>query len=340
MTTAALRRLSAFAGFSPARSREAGLLGVVIVAGLFFAATNETFLTSGNVTNVAVQSSMIILVALGMTVVILCGGIDLSVGSAAAVVGVVTVELGSTHGVPVVLAVAAGLATGVAIGLLNGAVVTLLRVPDFIATLGTLTALRGAAFLLAGGFAIRSTDADLGWLARGEIAGLQVPIVITLVAFAAVALMLRHTSLGRAFHAVGGNRQTAHLAGLDVRRVTVAAYAICGLLTALAGVVLAARTASGSPQAAAGWELEAVAIVILGGTNLFGGRGGVVGTVLAGLLIGMINNWLSLEGHESWLGDVVLGTLLVLVVALNQRERRARARRAGARRKLAQEAAA
>jgi ribose/xylose/arabinose/galactoside ABC-type transport system permease subunit len=308
--------------------RELALLGIVVAVGAVFAATNATFLTTGNLENVAVQSSMLTLIALGMTVVILAGGIDLSVGSTAAVTGVVAAGLSASHGWSPVAASAAGILAGVAIGGVNGALVTLLRVPDFIATLGTLTALRGLAFVLAGGFAIRAEDPGLTWLARAEPAGVPLPILATLAVYAVLALVLSQTPAGRAFYAVGGGRATARLEGLRVGRTTCLAYMVCALLAAVAGLVLAARNAAGSPQAAAGWELQAVAIVILGGSNLFGGRGGVTGTLLAGLLIGMINNWLSLQGYESWLGNVVLGVLLVAVVALNERDRRRRARAA------------
>lgn len=312
-----------------AGQRDVALLGVVLVAGAAFALTNDIFLTTGNLRNIAVQSSMILLVSLGMTLVIISGGIDLSVGSCAALVSVTTVALSATHDVPPLPALIAGMAVGLGVGLVNGAMVSVLRIPDFIATLGTLTALRGLAFIVSGGFAIRSTDPKLAWFGSGEVAGLPVPVALTAVAFVVVATILRTTTLGRAFYAVGGDRETARLAGLSVSRTTVAAYVICALLAALAGLVLTGRTASGSPQAASGWELQAVAIAILGGTNLFGGRGGVVGTLLAGLFIGMLNNWLSLQSYESWVGDVTLGSLLIAVIALNERERRRRARGAG-----------
>jgi ribose/xylose/arabinose/galactoside ABC-type transport system permease subunit len=319
-------RTGALSGWWHRGQRDVALLGVVVLAGAVFAATNDIFLTGGNLRNIGVQSSMILLVALGMTVVIIAGGIDLSVGSCAALVSVTAVGLSADHGVAPALAVVAGLAVGLAVGLLNGAMVSLVRIPDFIATLGTLTALRGLAFIASGGFAIRSTDPRLSWFGSGEIAGLPAPVVLTVVAFVLVGLMLRTTTLGRAFFAVGGNRETARLAGLNVGRTTAAAYVACALFAALAGLVLTGRTGSGSPQAASGWELQAVAIAILGGTNLFGGRGGVVGTLLAGLFIGMLNNWLSLQGYESWIGDVLLGSLLIAVIALNERERRRRAR--------------
>jgi ribose/xylose/arabinose/galactoside ABC-type transport system permease subunit len=306
--------------------RDVALLAIVIAAGAFFAVTNDVFLTSGNLRNISVQSSMIMLVSLGMTVVIITGGIDLSVGSAAALASVTAVGLTGGHDLSAGFAVVAALAVGVGVGVLNGSMVSFMRIPDFIATLGMLTALRGLAFIVSGGFAIRSQDSALSWFGTGEVAGVPAPALITAVAFVLVGLLLSGTTLGRAFYAVGGNRETARLAGLRVGQVTTLAYVLCGLLAALAGLVLTGRTGSGSPQAGTGWELQAVAITILGGTNLFGGRGNVFGTLLAGLFIGMLNNWLSLQGYDSWVGDVVLGGILITVVTVNERERRRRAR--------------
>lgn len=306
------------------RQREAILLGCVLAAGVVFALTSPYFLTVTNLSNIAVQSSMILLIACGMTVVIISGGIDLSVGSAAAVVAVVTVWLIAHSLVAAPLAILIGLAVGALIGASNGIIISRLRVPDFVATLAMLTGLRGVAFLIAGGFAIRSTDSTLAFVANGRIGPIPVPVLAVALAFIAVHLMLGHTTFGRSLYAVGGNRHAARLAGLSIARPKVGAYMIVGTLTAVAGIIGASRTAAGSPILGTGWELQAIAIVILGGTNLFGGAGGVTGTLLAGLLLGMTNNWMSLTGLSWWLQGVVVGTLLILVVALNQRQLRQR----------------
>jgi len=304
------------------RNRETILLGSVVATGVVFALTSPFFLTVTNLSNIAVQSSMILLIAFGMTVVIIAGGIDLSVGSAAAVVAVCTVWLIAHGSMAAPLAILIGLGTGALIGATNGIIISKLRVPDFIATLAMLTGLRGVAFLIAGGFAIRSTDPQLAFVANGRIGPIPVPILAVAVAFVAVHLMLANTTFGRALYAVGGNRHAARLAGLNITRPKVGAYMIAGTLTAVAGIIGASRTAAGSPILGTGWELQAIAIVILGGTNLFGGAGGVTGTLLAGLLLGMTNNWMSLTGLSWWLQGVVVGTLLILVVALNQRQLR------------------
>jgi ribose transport system permease protein len=304
------------------RSREPVLLAWVVAAGVVFSLTSPFFLTFTNLSNIAVQSSMILLIAFGMTVVIIAGGIDLSVGSAAAVVAVCTVWLIAHAAVAAPVAILIGLGVGALIGATNGVIISKLRVPDFVATLAMLTGLRGVAFLIAGGFAIRSTDPQLAFVANGRIGPIPVPIIAVAVAFVAVHFMLAHTTFGRALYAVGGNQHAARLAGLSISRPKIGAYMIVGALTAVAGIIGASRTAAGSPILGTGWELQAIAIVILGGTNLFGGAGGVTGTLLAGLLLGMTNNWMSLTGLSWWLQGVVVGTLLILVVALNQRQLR------------------
>lgn len=303
------------------RQREGILIAAIVLAAVIFGLTNETFLQFANLKNIVVQSSMILLVGFGMSVVIIAGGIDLSVGSVAAVAGVATVWLLENGVVPPSVALLAGVGLGALVGLANGLVVTRLGVPGIIATLGTMTLLRGVAFLIAGGFSVRSEDAQLAFVANGNIAGVPTPIVIVLVVFVLVHWLLAYTSPGRAFYAVGGNLQAARLAGMNVQGTVVASYVVAATLAAVAGMIAASRTASGSPIAGAGWELQAVMIVILGGASLFGGSGRVVGTLLAGLLIGMINNWISLQGISA-VQNIVTGTLLIAIVAVSERRLR------------------
>lgn len=303
------------------RGRQGILLVCILAAGVIFSMTNETFLTTRNLFNIGVQSSMILLVAFGMTVVIISGGIDLSVGSMAALAGVSTVWFITNTGLPTPLAMLAGLGVGGLVGVFHGLIIVQLGVPSLIATLATLTALRGVAFLVSGGYTIRATDPQLRFLANGSVGPIPLPILITAIGLVLIHVMLAHTILGRSFYAIGGNRQAARLAGINVRAVSIAAYVVCAVLAAAAGLIAASRTASGSPIIGSGWELQAVGIVILGGANLFGGSGGVMGTVLAGLFLSMINNWMSLEGFGTTLQGLVFGALLILIVAINQRGR-------------------
>lgn len=299
--------------------RELVLVGSIVVLAVLFGSTSAEFLTPLNIMNIVTQSIPILIIALGMTVIIISGGIDLSVGSVASLVGVVTVGLYLTFPIPVPVALFLGLVLGGLIGAINGLVITRLHVPDFIATLAMMTAARGTAFIISGGYAMRSTDPLLAFLYNTQLGPIRTPIVIGIVIVVLIYLLLAHTELGRSLYAVGGNRHAARLAGLRVSRLTVTAYVIGGTLTALSGLITSSRMAAGSPTIGQGWELQAVAIVIVGGANLFGGEGGVAGTVLAALLIGMINNWLSLTGLDWWLQGLVQGSLLITVVALNQR---------------------
>ncbi len=297
------------------------LIAAILICGLVFSLSNPTFLTVRNLGNILIQAVPILLIAFGMTIVLISAGIDLSVGSVAALVAVSTVSLIEVLGVPVPVALGLGLLLGVGTGVGNGLVVTRLSMPDFIATLGTLSLFRGLAFIASGGHAIRSTDPLLAFLANGHVGPVPTPLVIAAVALIGTHLLLSQTQIGRSFYAVGGNRVAARLAGVNVGRSTVVAYALSGGLAAAAGLVAASRTAAGAPTAAQGWELLAVAIAVLGGTNLFGGYGAILGTLLAGILIGMINNWMSLTGLAWWLQGLVLGSLLIAVVAVGQRQR-------------------
>lgn len=297
------------------------LMICILVAGTVFSLTNETFLSTQNLFNIGVQSSMILLIALGMTIVIISGGIDLSVGSMAALAGVSVVWFITNTGLPTPLAMLAGLGAGCLVGLFHGLVISRLGVPSLIATLATLTALRGFAFLISGGYTIRATDPQLRFLANGSVGPIPAPILITIAGLILVHGVLAHTVLGRSFYAIGGNPQASRLAGINVRAVSTSAYVICAVLAAAAGLIAASRTASGSPIIGSGWELQAVGIVILGGAHLFGGSGGVLGTILAGIFLSMINNWMSLEGFGATLQGFVFGALLILIVAANQRGR-------------------
>lgn len=300
--------------------RELILFLSLVLLVLVFSLTNETFLTAVNLWNILAQSTPILIISFGMTVVIISAGIDLSVGSVASLTGVIFVWMLLQFSTPVLVGLVTTLAAGALIGIANGLVVSRLGVPDFIATLAMFSVARGAAFLLSGGFTIRSDAPLLTYFYNGSLGPVPVPVVIMVLVFAIVYTMLRHTPLGRSFYAIGGNRKTARLAGFNVQRVTIFAYLIVGLLTALSGIITSSRMAAGSPTIGIGWELEAVAIVILGGTNLFGGEGSLIGTLLAGLLIGMINNWMSLTGLAWWMQGFVVGSILILVVALNQRQ--------------------
>ncbi|HKQ54209.1 MAG TPA: ABC transporter permease [Pyrinomonadaceae bacterium] len=304
--------------------RHGALVALALVC-LFAFARYETFLTWENWLNVLRQNSMLGLVALGMTFVILAGGIDLSVGSLLAASAVVSAAL-ADHGL--LLALVAGVMTATLLGLVNGLAIALARIQPFIVTLAMMIAARGLVLALTNEKTIsvgREAAASFGWLGRGRVGPLPVPILILFAAFAAGLLVLNHTRFGRHVYALGDNEEAARLMGLNVARVQIFVYALSGALAGAAGVVLASRLGAGAPNAALGWELDAIAAVVVGGTLLTGGQGSVAYTLVGVLLLGVIFNIFNLEGQISpWWQLVLRGVILLAVVVvqnrLNQRQ--------------------
>ncbi|MEO5857872.1 MAG: ABC transporter permease, partial [Pyrinomonadaceae bacterium] len=239
----------------------------------------EAFLTPENLLNVLRQNSMLGLVALGMTFVILTGGIDLSVGALLAVAGVIAASLADQG---LAIALVAAVAGATVLGLINGLVIAKGRIQPFIVTLAMMIAARGLALAVTGEQSVRITGSNesFTWIGRGSIGFLPIPIVILIVAFALGWLVSNHTRFGRNVFAVGDNDEAARLMGLNIDRVTILVYAISGALAGLAGVILASRLGTGQPVAGLGWELDAIAAVVIGGTLLTGGQGSVLSTLV------------------------------------------------------------
>jgi len=291
------------------------MLAIVCIAGFI---RYEAFLTPENLLNVVRQNSMLGLVALGMTFVILTGGIDLSVGALLAVAGVIAANLADRG---LFIALVAAVAATTVLGLVNGLVIAKARIQPFIVTLAMMIAARGLALAATGEQSVRIAGEDFTWLGRGLIGDfLPVPILILIVAFAIGWLVLNHTRFGRNVFAVGDNDEAARLMGLNVSRVTIAVYAISGLLAGLAGVMLASRLGAGQPVAGNGYELDAIAAVVIGGTLLTGGQGSAVSTLVGVLLLGVIFNLFNLEGTiSSWWQSVLRGVILLFVVVAQNR---------------------
>jgi ribose/xylose/arabinose/galactoside ABC-type transport system permease subunit len=298
--------------------RHGALIALVLVC-VFAFARYETFLTQENLFNILRQNSMVGLIALGMTFVILTGGIDLSVGSLYAVASVVAVYLA---GYGLVVALIGAVAATALLGLVNGVVIAKARIQPFIVTLGMMIAARGVALAVTGEKSVsagRDAPATFGWLARGYIGPLPVPVVLMFLAFAVGWLVLNHTRFGRHVYSVGDNEEAARLMGLNVGRVTIAVYALSGALAGLAGVIFASRLGTGQPTAGIGWELDAIAAVVVGGTLLTGGQGGVGPTLVGVLLLGVILNILTQEDISSWWQLVLRGVILLTVVIVQNR---------------------
>jgi ribose/xylose/arabinose/galactoside ABC-type transport system permease subunit len=296
---------------------------VALVAAVIVGATRYyAFLTPENLLNVLRQNSMLGLVALGMTFVILTGGIDLSVGAILAVAGVVAAKLASSGSIAGVLG---GIAVAALLGLVNGALITKVRIQPFIVTLAMMIAARGAALAATGeqSVSVPGTASGLAWLGRGSLGPLPVPVVLFLLAYVIGWAALRYTRFGRYVFAIGDSEEAARLMGLPVDRIVIATYALSGALAGLAGVVLAARLGAGQPVAGTGWELDAIAAVVVGGTLLTGGQGGAGATLIGVLLLGVIFNLFNLEGTISpWWQWVMRGVFLLLVVVVQGRLQR------------------
>jgi ribose transport system permease protein len=305
----ALRREQIF-GAIQRRGALAVLAVVVIVAAL----TLDGFFTGGNIENISLHASFVGLIAVGMTFVIITGGVDLSVGSLVALGGVLA-GLSVGAGWPLALIVPT-LACGI-IGLVNGLLIAKARLPFFIVTLAGLLGFRGLALVLSGAQTIPiSGSPAFVWFGQGEIFGLDVPIIIMLVTFVVGALVLNRTRYGEALFAVGGSEEAARLAGVQVDRVKIIAYTVSGALSGLAGALVAAWLSAGQPLVGQAWELYAIAAVVLGGTLLTGGAGTMLGSLAGLLLFYTIQNVINQVGTlTSYTQQVVTGAFLIVVVA-------------------------
>lgn len=312
---------------------------------IVFSAASPAFFTAGNLVILAKHVSVNALLAIGMTFVILSGGIDLSVGAVAALAGMIAggllhegLRLGPlalAPPVPAVLAVAAALATGAIVGAANGLLVARVRVAPFVATLGTLYAARGLALLRSNGatypdLAGSDGTGGFGWVGAGTLLGLPTPIWLMLVLAGAAAFVAGRTPFGRHLYAVGGNERAAALAGVPVARVKATVYVISGACAALAGVVVASQLGAAHPATGAGFELGAIAAVVLGGTSLSGGVGSVGGTLLGAFVVGVLDDGLVLLGVSEFWQMVIKGLVIVLAVVCDQVPRRLRLARATA----------
>ena len=295
------------------------LAGVATV----FALLTPKFLTAANLVNVARQASINVVLAAGMTFVILVRGIDLAVGSVLGLSAVIALQLSLLDSWSWAL-VPASLGAGVVVGAATGAAVAYGGLPPFIITLGTYTALRGAAYLIAGGTSVINNDISFGWIGNDYLGPVPWLIVVAAVVVVACAVLLRRTVFGRNVYAVGGNPEAAHLAGIGVGRVLIGVYTISGGLAALGGVMSASRLYSANGQLGTGYELDAIAAAVLGGTSFSGGIGSVVGTLYGALIIAVLNNGLTLLSVSYFWQLVAKGGVIVVAVAMD-RMRRGRA---------------
>lgn len=294
-----------------------GLVAFSLIIAIF----NDRFLTIGNILNVLRQTSINSVIAAGMTFIILTGGIDLSVGSTLALTGAVMASLLSA-GVPLIISVILAILLGAIIGFFSGIVIAKGKVQPFIATLAMMTIIRGATLIFTNGRPISTGDfpgADqFYWLGSGEVFGIPAPVYITILVFSLAYYILKHTSLGRYVYALGGNEEATKLSGINVDLIKYKVYAISGALAAVAGLIVTARLSSAQPQAGGGYELDAIAAVVLGGTSLAGGKGGVIGTIIGALIIGILNNALNLMDVTSYYQLLAKGVVILIAVLIDR----------------------
>jgi ribose/xylose/arabinose/galactoside ABC-type transport system permease subunit len=302
------------------RDNSLGLLAILIILAAVLAVVSPYFLTTTNLLNIGRGIAIIGIVAVGETIVIIAGGFDLSVGSVMAASGMVAAWL-VTLGVPLPIAFAAAIAIGIAVGFVNGVIISYGRINPLIATLATLAIVRGLSYVISGGRELVVSDPAFQAFGVGALFGIPYIVILLVATFAVFAWVMPRTRFGRYAYAIGSSAKAAQRAGVPVKRWRIAYYVTSGALAAVAGLVFVARTGNAQPSAALGIELDVITAVILGGTSLSGGRGRIWGTFIGLLLLGVVNNGLILAGVPAFWQQVVKGAILLLAVLYDELRR-------------------
>ncbi len=284
---------------------------------IVFAMLSPAFLSFDNAVNIALSIAVIGILAVGMTFVILMGGIDLSVGSVVALAGVcsaiVTLKTDSA-----LLGFASALIIGIICGAFNGFTTAYFKVPPFVVTLAILTIARGLAFIIAEGRSIGNLPENFSWLGKASIWGIPFSVILMILTFAVGWFVLANTRFGRYVYAVGGNAEATFLAGVNVKKITLWVYIVNGFLVGIAAIVLASRLGAGVPNSGSQYELDVIAAVVVGGTSLMGGKGSVIATLFGAIFIAILNNGLNLAGIDPYLQKIALGVVILLAVLADQ----------------------
>ena len=287
-----------------------GLIGLII----FFSLMSQYFFTLDNIFNITKQGSINIIIAAGMTVVILSGGIDLSVGSLLGLCACAMAQIHFVWGINIWIAVVLAIILGIILGMINGVIITYGKIPPFIATLGMLGMARGMALIITRGYPSKGFNEDFQWIGKSDVFGVPFIFIIALILLASIALLLKYTELGRNFYALGGNEEAARYSGIKVGFVKPAAYTIVGLCCGIAAVVMASRINSAPPAAGQGYELNAIAAVVIGGTPLSGGEGTIFGTLLGALIMAVLVNGLSILNVDPFVQTALIGAVIIITV--------------------------
>jgi ribose/xylose/arabinose/galactoside ABC-type transport system permease subunit len=298
----------------PKKRMTLALLGAFLLLCVYLTVTTAEFLTHTNIGTLLRQASMTGIIAVGMTMIIIAGEIDLSVGSLVAFSGTLMAYLAIKAGVPILPAIIITIICGMGIGAFTGSLKNQFRLPTFITTLALMTILRGVSFLITGGFSITPFPDSFEFLGGGYLFQIPAPVILMAVIFAVGHFIMTSTSFGRNIYAIGGNEEAARISGVKVKKVRLFAFMILGGLTALTGIILASRLMSGTPTVANGWEMDVIASVIIGGASLSGGAGSIMGTLLGVLFMGVLANGMVLLGVTPYMQMVVRGFVILLAV--------------------------
>lgn len=309
-------RTRSVTGFSKWLRHYGGIVCGLILLCVLFSALSSNFLTLGNLLNIVMQVSIIAILGFGMTYVLLLGDIDLSVGAVMALVGTIA-AFAMQHGVHPALAVLLALASGLLLGLVNGTLTAVLTIPSFIVTVATMGVFRGLAYITSAGVPISIDDDRFAALGNASVLGIAVPIWVLLILLAINHFVLSKTVFGRKAYLAGGNREAALYSGINVKRLRVAIFMLSGLLASIGGVLMTSRLYSAQPNAGLGYELDAIAAAVLGGTSLNGGYGTIAGTLIGALIIGVINNGMNLLSVPYFYQLIVKGVVILVAVCID-----------------------
>ncbi|TDT56504.1 ABC transporter permease [Fonticella tunisiensis] len=302
--------------------RRHGMALVLLAMVVLMTVLSPAFLTTRNLMNVVRQISVIAIIGFGVTMVIITTGIDLSSGSVLALAGVIATSFAHPNQYPLIVSIIVGLLVGAIAGSINGAFTAFGEIPAFIPTLGMMIAARGFALIFSDGRPITNLSESFEFIGGGYFLGVPFPIYVMLLTAVISHILLKHTKFGRYIYAIGGNAQAAVVSGINVRKYLVLVYTYAGLLSGLAGIVLASRLSAGQPTAGVSYELDAIASAVIGGTSLSGGVGTIPGTIIGALIMGVLNNGLDLLQVSAYWQQVLKGAIIVGAVLLDKKKNR------------------
>jgi len=307
---------------------ESGIIIILILYAIFVQCVNPRFLSYRNAMNFMRQGAYILLGGLGMTVVLIAGGLDLSVGSVIALSGVLSGLIMRDVGLPVICGIAVGLLVGLVVGVINGAIIVRFKVPPMIMTLGMMYIARGIVYIITDGVTVYPLPDSFNALEQSDILGFPSVVPFSILLAIIFNFMFRRTEFGRSVYAIGGNPDTAKLSGISIKKITMYVYMICGCMAGLTGLVYASRLGSAQPGSGDGYEMNVIAACIIGGTSTFGGRGTILGTILGALFMSMLSNSMTLMKIDVNYHKLVIGAVLVFAVVLDQYKRELAEKRA------------